>query len=391
MSYFLLPEIYDIIHCSDIEILNGSNDIVISKSLSNYINTMKTQIDNYTVNWDIYKKYTNSYEYIHSIIPHTKSSVCKLKPLSRSFYKLVEIYNLLDMHENFDTPIKSFHLAEGPGGFIEAIQHLRENDADVYYGMTLVDDGNENVPGWKKSRYFLSKHDNVHIEKGADQTGNLFKVENLWHCYNTYKNSMDLITGDGGFDFSLDFNKQEVLSINIIFCQICYAIAMQKKGGTFILKIFDVFSQVTIDMLYILSTLYTKVYVCKPHTSRLANSEKYIVCKKFKLDNTAELVNRFSDLFIAINNNESIQRFLNIEIPCFYTNKIEDVNAVMGQQQLENIIATLYLLDNNKQDKMDTLKKNNIQKCVQWCIKYKFPYNINIQPFNVFLKGDAPC
>ena len=63
----------------------------------------------------------------------------------------------------------------------------------------------------------------------------------------------------------------------------------------------------------------------------------------------------------------------------------------MGQQQLENIIATLYLLDNNKHDKLDTLKKNNIQKCVQWCIKYNFPYNINIQPFNVFLKGDASC
>ena len=199
---------------------------------------------------------------------------------------------------------------------------------------------------------------------------------------------MDLITGDGGFDFSLDFNKQEILSINLIFSQICYAIAMQKKGGTLILKIFDIFSQVTIDMLYILSSLYGKVYICKPHTSRLANSEKYIICKNFKLDNTYDLINHFSTLFIMINNNESIQRFLNIEIPYFYTNKIEDINAVIGQQQLENIIATFYLLDNNKQDKLDILKKNNIQKCIHWCTKYKVPYNNNIQSFNVF-KGDT--
>ena len=160
---------------------------------------------------------------------------------------------------------------------------------------------------------------------------------------------------------------------------------MQKKGGSFILKIFDIFSQATIDMLYILSSLYTKVYICKPHTSRLANSEKYIVCKDFKLDNTYDLIKHLSTLFIMINNNESIQRFLNIEIPYFYINKIEDINAIMGQQQLENIIATLYLLDNNKADKLDTLKKNNIQKCIQWCIKYKFPYNNNIQSYNVFL------
>ena len=175
MSFFLLPEIYDLINTINIEIQIGNNDIIISKSLSNYLNIMKTQIDNYSV-WDIYKKYTNSYEYIHSIIPHTKSSVCKLKPLSRSFYKLVEIYNLLDILDNVDTPIKSFHLAEGPGGFIEAIQYLRSNDYDIYYGMTLVDDNNDNIPGWKKSRYFLSKHENIIIEKGSDQTGNLFNV-----------------------------------------------------------------------------------------------------------------------------------------------------------------------------------------------------------------------
>lgn len=301
--------------------------------------------------------------------------------------------NILD--DDLDAPIKSFHLAEGPGGFIEAIQHLRENDADIYYGMTLINDSNDNVPGWKKSQHFLSRHPNVVIEKGADQTGNLFNVANLWHCYNAYKGSIDLVTADGGFDFSLDFNKQETLSINLIFSQICYAVAMQKRGGTFILKIFDIFSQVTIDMLYMLSSIYNKVYICKPHTSRLANSEKYIVCKNFKLDDASNLVKRFSTLFPILNdqngNEKTIQRFLNIEIPYFYTNKIEDVNAVIGQQQLENIIATLYILDNSKQDKLETLKKNNIQKCVQWCIKYNFPYNANVQPVNAFIhKGVAP-
>ena len=107
--------------------------------------------------------------------------------------------------------------------------------------MTLINDCDENVPGWKKSKYFLSKNPNVEIITGADKTGNLFSVENLWYCYNNFKNSMDLITGDGGFDFSIDFNKQEGLSLKLIFAQIVYAIALQKKDGIFILKIFDVF------------------------------------------------------------------------------------------------------------------------------------------------------
>lgn len=73
-----------------------------------------------------------------------------------------------------------------------------------------------------------------------------------------------------------------------------YAIALQKQGGTFILKVFDIFAQATIDILYILSSLYEKCYIIKPNTSRNANSEKYIVCKLFKLNDTTTLINKLS-------------------------------------------------------------------------------------------------
>jgi 23S rRNA U2552 (ribose-2'-O)-methylase RlmE/FtsJ len=385
MSYFILPHVNHVIRANNLELVTGKSNNIISKSLYNYLNDMKGQIDNYSINWDIYKKYTNSYEYIHTVIPHSKQSVCKLKPLSRSFYKLIEIYNLLNLEFNSEG-IDTFHLAEGPGGFIEAILQLRSNKDDNYRGMTLIDD-DENIPGWKKSKYFLSKHANIFIEKGLDNTGNLLNVENLRYCFNKYNNCMDFVTGDGGFDFSIDFNKQEILSIKLIFCQICYAIALQKPGGTFILKIFDIFTQATIDLLYLLSTLYNKVYIIKPCTSRTANSERYIVCKNFKNFNTYELIEKLSTFFPIINSDEKIQRFLNIDIPYIYINKLEDINAIMGQQQLENILGTLYLLDNNKQDKIESTRRANIQKCIQWCIKHKLPYNKSIQQMNVFLSS----
>ena len=367
------------------KITQYNNDIVISKSLWSYLTSMKKQIDNYTISWDIYKKYTNPYEYIQTIIPYTKLAVCKLKPLSRSFYKLIEICNLLHLLDDFKQSINTFHLAEGPGGFIEAINTLRSNNTDLYYGMTLIDESDDNIPGWNKSKHFLSKHNNINIEYGKDKTGNLSSVDNLWFCHNKYKGSIDFITGDGGFDFSIDFNKQEILSIKLIFYQICFAIAMQKKGGTFILKIFDIFTQATIDLLYILSSLYEKIYIIKPNTSRVANSEKYIVCKNFKLNDSYEFVKQLSDLFPVLNKDNCVERFLNIDVPSLYINKLEDINAIIGQQQLENILLTLYLLDNNKQDKLEMIKKNNIQKCINWCIKYKLPYNKNIQQLNVFL------
>ena len=100
MSYYLLPNIINSIDENNIFLQEGKSNIIISKSLSTYLNSMKAQIDNYTTEWDTYKKYTNTYEYIHSIIPFSKFSVCKLKPLSRSFYKLIEIFNLLNLEFN---------------------------------------------------------------------------------------------------------------------------------------------------------------------------------------------------------------------------------------------------------------------------------------------------
>ena len=92
---------------------------------------------------------------------------------------------------------------------------------------------------------------------------------------------MDFITADGGFDFSTDFNAQEESSLNLVFCEIIYAIVLQKKGGSFVLKVFDCFSNVMVELLYLLCYLYDEVSIMKPCTSRSANSEKYIVCKRF--------------------------------------------------------------------------------------------------------------
>ncbi len=388
MSYFLLPHIYNPINPDKIDIYYDNNN-TISKSLSIYLTLIKKQIDNLPIEWDLYKKFTNTYEYIHTQIPYAKQCVCKYKPLSRSFYKLIEIFNLLNIDFN-KNKIKSFHLAEGPGGFIEALithrtQNNFDNSQDIYYGMTLINDKDDNIPGWKKSKYFLQKNPNIKIVTGKDNTGNLLNVENLLFCYENYKNSMDLVTADGGFDFSIDFNQQENLSLKLIFAQIAYAIAIQKQGGIFVLKIFDIFSNSTIDLIYILSSLYEKTYIVKPYSSRAANAERYIVCKYFKCNNTSNIVNKFINILDNLKDNNNICRFLNFSIPYLFINKIEDVNAILGQQQLENILSTFHLVENNKPEKLDSIKKNNIQKCIQWCIKNKLPYNKNINQLNIFI------
>jgi 23S rRNA U2552 (ribose-2'-O)-methylase RlmE/FtsJ len=380
MSFYLLPINSNNLDDNNISfkyIEESDNiELFINKSLQNYINYAKKQIDIHNSEWDIYKKYTNPYEYIHTIIPNYKNSVSKLKPLSRSFFKLVEILHLLEIINDIVTPnMVSFHLAEGPGGFIEALSWVRNNPGDIYYGMSLINDDN-NTPGWKKSQYFLNKNPNVKIEYGINKNGDLSDVENLKYCYKKYNNYIDFITGDGGFDFSLDFNKQEIISTKLILYQICFAISMQKENGIFILKIFDLFTQASVDIIYLLSLCYEKIYIVKPFTSRYANSEKYLVCKKFKLLDREPIMNKFISNYHKINETSNfLERILNLTIPYFFLNKLEEYNAIIGQQQIENIICTINLINNTtKEDKLETIKNNNIQKCIQWCIKYKIPY-----------------
>jgi len=391
MTYYLLPKsspsIYKYIFCTEKE---ASPIPVISNSLSEYLYETKKKLDEREKDWDIFKKYTNPYEYIHTPIPYKKKCISKYKPLSRSYFKMVEMVNTFNLH--FDSkPIKSFHLAEGPGGFIEAMVALRKCPYDIYVGMTINDDNNQdpNIPGWKKTDAFLRQNKNVYIETGSDNTGNILSLENFVYCKETYASSMDLITGDGGFDFSMDFNNQEIHIAKLLFGQIAYAVIMQKKGGSFILKIFDCFMQHTIDLLYILSSFYEKVYIMKPNTSRYANSERYIVCKDFvfsSIEKFYPFIFKAFEKMLSLENDVYIHRFLNIPLSYCFIIKLEEYNAIIGQQQIENIHYTISLIENkHKQEKIDCLIKTNIQKCIQWCIKYNIPYQAIINNNNIFI------
>ena len=384
MSYFLLPEIHnniDEIHLQT----NEDNNLYVSLTLNHYLNNVKKQIDENYDKWDFVKRYTNPYEFIHTVVPKTKYSVSKMKPLSRSFYKMIEIVKTFDLFNEFnEQPINTFHLAEGPGGFIEATDYLRKNKNDTYYGMTLLDE-DPSVPGWKKTNHFLQTHPNIKIEGGSTGTGDLLEVDNLVYCNNKYKNQFDIVTADGGFDFSIDFNQQEILATNLLLAQVSFAISIQKIGGHFILKIFDIFTKTTCDIMYLLSSLYKQVYIVKPSTSRLANSEKYIVCKGFRRY-PEKLINNIINDYNTLKQTKYISSILNFNIDYFFINKIEEYNAIFGQQQIENINNTLNLFScRNNNDKMELLKKNNIQKCIRWCETHNIERNENLMSANIFM------
>jgi 23S rRNA U2552 (ribose-2'-O)-methylase RlmE/FtsJ len=412
MLFYLLPSVASPMYpnlCFDVSTEPPVE--MISNSLAHFLYDIKEKISSREKDWDIYKKYTNGYEYIHSIVQSKKKSVSKYKPLSRSYFKMVELvhdFHLLPDIGNVETgsanvfskknnprarfgqstPIRTFHLAEGPGGFIEAVVNLRKNPCDSYIGMTILDEHqNHSIPAWKKSEFFLYSNPHVSTEPGIDGTGDILSLANFDHCAAKYASSMDFITADGGFDFSTDFNKQEIQMARLLFAQIAFALAIQKPDGHFVLKMFDCFHTATVDLLCILSSFYKTVYIAKPQTSRPGNSEKYVVCKGFRPTTSTAFLPHLRRVFAEMTQSQNVyvRRFLSRPIPLYFSVRVEEYNSIFGQQQIENIHTTLLLVDKPpKADRIDYLIKTNISKCVQWCIRYNVPYHVFVNT-NVFL------
>lgn len=416
MAYYMeLPKLHNINFAADSEVdpmfeMTITEDVdadahnnkqLISHTLHMYLCEMKEQIKECGEEmWDTIKKYTNPFEFIHTAIPNSKIyTVSKLRPLSRSFYKMIEMHATFFNSLQEPASMKSFHLAEGPGGFIEALIHIRSKNAqtttetscDIHYGMTLLNQ-DASCPGWKKSKGFLETHRNrVSIETGADGTGNIISAANFNHCVVKHQNSCDLVTADGGFDFSCDFNNQETMVMRLLIAELGFALALQKQGGNFILKIFDTFTKPTIDVIYVLCNFYKDVFVSKPCTSRHANSERYLVCKNFKPASTTNLLPQLLEMFKQLEelpSNATITSLLPLDHDTYFLNKLEECNAIIGQQQMETINATINLILNKSHaDKLEFMKRNNIGKCMAWCDKHYIPYNRITQPNNIFLNN----
>ena len=95
-------------------------------------------------------------------------------------------------------------------------------------------------------------------------------------------------------------------------------------------------------------------------------------------------------IFLKKLENCHITEMLDIDVPYFFKNKIEELNIILGQTQLETMDNVISLFKNkNKGDKIGQITKSNIQKSIVWCEKYKIPYNKFVDKINIFLPSPS--
>ena len=75
-------------------------NFIVNMSLREYLTKIKMEIDKYPEKWEQYKKITNKYEFINTTCiidkQNNNCSVCPYKPISRSYFKMIEILNTFD-------------------------------------------------------------------------------------------------------------------------------------------------------------------------------------------------------------------------------------------------------------------------------------------------------
>lgn len=354
---------------------------IINIELTNKINKYKNDLFNNNL-WSEFRKISNNYEIVNIILNNKNIGISELRPLSRSYYKIIEIVNDYKLIKNLDKYFTNINkivlIAEAPGGFLEGLNDLIGNSTD-YYAISLIKNDN-NIPNWDYAKKKYINNDNIHFLLGKDNTGNLYKIINIFNYINTIGfHSVELITSDGGLDFSQNYINQEKLFYRLFLCEITLALSLQKKNGVFICKFFEFNTIFTIKILYILYLFYDEVLITKPNISRKANSEKYLICKNLKKNVPKNILKNFYK--IIINWDDNITDIFKFNIPNYFLSSMKIYNNIMLEKQLSHF-KYIYDLYTN-------LSKKRLYKIVIEQIKYSYnyclQYNIPIDSQNIYL------
>ena len=297
-------------------------------------------------------KFVNPFEFIHSNVPGSTISVSKVKANSTIFYELMELFQILNINDLLLVKHKM------------NIVHLTPNYTSTNYLLNMLREDNEDN--------IFSSH---------------FYYDKLYDKFikTPYEHKLDLIICEFAQSDYADTNKY----INNIILIMLIIVKYQMKQGISVIKLENIFYKPIIDIIFILSSLYERVYLIKSSISDITKGERYLICKGF--DDTINIDNIEGELISKLNNselmeNKNISSIIDNELPCYLLNKLEETNLINAQQQLEAYDQIINIFKNkNREEKVEHLKRSHIQKCIQWCEKNQLPHNKFMEKVNMFL------
>uniref|UniRef100_A0A0K0CXC9 Cap-specific mRNA (nucleoside-2'-O-)-methyltransferase 1 n=1 Tax=Angiostrongylus cantonensis TaxID=6313 RepID=A0A0K0CXC9_ANGCA len=183
---------------------------------------------------------------------------------------------------NCDREAPLFYFADvcaGPGGFSEYMLWRKAFYNAKGFGFTL-----RGKDDFKLGKFMASSAHYFEPYYGKHGDGDVMNPDNInsleeFIMKGTNDVGVDLMMADGGFSVEGSENIQEILSKRLYLCQLLVSLCIVRENGTFFCKLFDIFTPFSAGLVYLMHVAYNQVSLHKPHTSRPANSERYIICK----------------------------------------------------------------------------------------------------------------
>lgn len=259
------------------------------QAMKKQLNEVKGKLSQFDLaDWSLYTHNRDQAGYVISTLKK------KIHPelLTQAWCKFYEILCKFPVvRVGHSKQFRSLHLCEAPGAFICSLNHyLVSNHPDVEWNwqantLNPYYEGNSSqqmIGDDRLIRYTL-KNKNSWLF-GSDLTGNLTEYHNYIDIVDQVGSDdckVDLVTADGSVDCMSNPGEQENSVAFLHYCETITALSVLNQGGSFILKIFTMFEQSTVCLLYLLNCLFDKVAVFKPCSSKSGNSEVYVVCQGF--------------------------------------------------------------------------------------------------------------
>jgi len=277
------------------------NNMYISHSVQHYLNNVITLLEKKKGQQKIIsylKELIHPYNFLYSVVVNDN----KLISYSSLYYDMIDMVNNLNLFNIFSfRDIQCVYKTNDFISIIRSIHFLRNDFKDIH------------------STIFLSnkKYDFIYMDMINQDEPSI--IENI-----IYKDKYD--------EESKTFTNRNIIDDIESFIN---NIALHGVG---VIKINNLWCKPIIDILFLLTAMFEKVYTVKPLTSNFIKNDIYIVCKNYlNLSNKRFIVEYKS-------NCENIHKLV---IPCSFLNKVEEFNVIIGQQQIETIDNFINLLNLN--------------------------------------------
>ena len=332
--------------------------------------------------------------------------------LKQSFYGLWEIIDYFDLCSKNNLTYAA--ISEGVGVGLQTVIKYREfNNINVsndkYFTVSINEEDkygkrlSEQLLGYYHDKYpdLINIHKTKPFNKSntmkSRSNGDVTDIKTISIFKKEIKKNgkyCDLVTALGSF--KTDVKKKEVLSYGLILGEIIAGLRVQAKHGSFVLRVFETYTDVTLKLIYIMGQYYEDVFVVKPLFIRDTEQDKFIVFRDFKYDQKKdkniieEIVSNLENILQSMSSDEFVfDIFSDLELSNEFINEFKFINNELGNKQynlineiINYIKAGNYFGDdyhNYKNKQLDANKwwintflnkKNNLQEMVSKIVNY---------------------